>query len=465
VLKKIQRVNETAGVVQYEVFYVPELRDKVDFKLDYLMWTQQRVAHALIPESALRALPVSFEGVIKAYCNYPFLFDGLTKTTLLHIDAMFQMQSAVEEVNRRNIASLFLPIDPINPCLVIIVGRDSIVRDTIAQITKQSAVNYKKPLRVMFAGDEAQDAGGVKKEFFLLLLKEVLDPKYGMFQYFEESRLIWFEQASYEERNMYELIGVICGLAIYNGTIINISLPLALYKKLLKRPVVLEDLAQIQPAVARSMQMLLDYDGTDVQETFSIFFEITREVYGDIKTFELLPGGSSMPVTHENKKDFVDTYIDYFFNKSVREQFDAFSDGFYKVCSNTVLELFQPQELQAMVVGNENYNWEELEKNTEYKGEYTRDHITIKMFWDIFHKLDLEDKKKFLLFLTGSDRIPILGMKAVKMYIQSVKVDETFLPVAHTCFNLLDLPIYTERETLRRKLLQAIQHTQGFGLA
>ena len=50
---------------------------------------------------------------------------------------------------------------------------------------------------------------------------------------------------------MYQLIGVLCGLAIYNGIIININLPLALYKKLLRRPLALCDLTEIQPAVGR----------------------------------------------------------------------------------------------------------------------------------------------------------------------------------------------------------------------
>lgn len=42
--------------------------------------------------------------------------------------------------------------------------------------------------------------------------------------------------------------------------------------------------------------------------------------------------------------------------------------------------------------------------------------------------------------------------------------DERFLPAAHTCFNLLDLPRYQTRERLKYKLLQAIQHNQGFSL-
>lgn len=69
------------------------------------------------------------------------------------------------------------------------------------------------------------------------------------------------------------------------------------------------------------------------------------------------------------------------------------------------------------------------------------------------------------VFLTGSDRIPILGMKSLKLVIQPTSGGEHYLPVAHTCFNLLDLPKYTSLETLREKLLQAIDHNQGFNLA
>lgn len=47
-------------------------------------------------------------------------------------------------------------------------------------------------LKVIFDGEEAVDAGGVTKEFFLLLLKELLNPIYGMFTYYQDSNLLWF---------------------------------------------------------------------------------------------------------------------------------------------------------------------------------------------------------------------------------------------------------------------------------
>ena len=95
---------------------------------------------------------------------------------------------------------------------------------------------------------------------------------------------------------------------------------------------------------------------------------------------------------------------------------------------------------------------------------YSAEHPTIVNFWSVFHEdLSEAEKRNFLLFLSGSDRIPFVGMKAVAMTIQRTS-DVSYLPVAHTCFNLLDLPEYATREKLSYKLKKAIRHFEGFGL-
>lgn len=98
----------------------------------------------------------------------------------------------------------------------------------------------------------------------------------------------------------------------------------------------------------------------------------------------------------------------------------AFHHGFMKVCDGRVFKLFHAHELMAVVVGNENYDWHALEEVTEYKGGYKSSDQTIRWFWSIIHDMSLADKKKFLLFLTGSDRIPIQGMKAIKVYFHKL---------------------------------------------
>lgn len=424
----------------------------IDIRNDYINWVQQQ-AYGMLAD-----IPVTI-------CTYPFVFDAQAKTTLLQTDAVLQMQMAIDQAHRQNVSSLFLPvIESVNPCLILVVRRENIVGDAMEVLRKTKNIDYKKPLKVIFVGEDAVDAGGVRKEFFLLIMRELLDPKYGMFRYYEDSRLIWFSDKTFEDSDLFHLIGVICGLAIYNFTIVDLHFPLALYKKLLKKKPSLDDLKELMPDVGRSMQQLLDYPEDDVEETFCLNFTITVENFGATEVKELVLNGADTAVNKQNRQEFVDAYVDYIFNKSVASLFDAFHAGFHKVCGGKVLQLFQPNELQAMVIGNTNYDWKELEKNTEYKGEYWAEHPTIKMFWEVFHELPLEKKKQFLLFLTGSDRIPILGMKSLILVIQSTGGGEEYLPVSHTCFNLLDLPKYTDKETLRSKLIQAIDHNEGFSL-
>lgn len=66
-----------------------------------------------------------------------------------------------------------------------------------------------------FENEEAEDAGGVTKEFFLLLSREILDPKYGMFRQYDETRTIWFSEDSFEDEIMYYLIGESCHVMRY----------------------------------------------------------------------------------------------------------------------------------------------------------------------------------------------------------------------------------------------------------
>ncbi|NXJ08000.1 HERC4 ligase, partial [Odontophorus gujanensis] len=453
----------------YDRFYIHEIQDLIDIRNDYVNWVQQQVF-----------------GMVRVFCfNFIFSFHPMfvfislespcilagrlmligILSYLLTLAFYFFPQMAVDQAHRQNLSSLFLPVfESVNPCLILMVRRDNIVGDAVEVLRKTKNVDYKKPLKVIFVGEEAVDVGGVRKEFFLLIMRELLDPKYGMFRYYEESRLIWFSDKTFEDSDLFHLIGVVCGLAIYNFTIVDLHFPLALYKKLLNEKPSLDDLKELMPDVGRGMQQLLDYPEDDIEEAFCLNFTITVENFGTTEIKELVPNGADIPVVKQNRQDFVDAYVDYIFNKSVASLFSAFHAGFHKVCGGKVLQLFQPSELQSMVIGNTNYDWKELEKNTEYKGEYWADHPTIKIFWEVFHQLPLEKKKQFLLFLTGSDRIPILGMKCLKLVIQPTGGGEGYLPVAHTCFNLLDLPKYTDKETLKSKLIQAIDHYEGFSL-
>nr|CAB3252608.1 probable E3 ubiquitin-protein ligase HERC4 [Phallusia mammillata] len=445
-LGKLNHANDSGekSIIPYQHFYLPAITDLINLEEDYIKWVQGR------------------PGCI---CQYPFVLNSQAKTSLLQIDAVWQMRSAYSEAHDRNMSSLFgygqnQYLETL--VLELEVRRGELVHDALTSLANVDMRSLKKPLVVKFAGEEGQDAGGVRKEFFMLILKEVIDPKYGMFQYFEESRLIWFSDFELETEMMYFLVGLLCGLAIYNNTIIDICFPLALYKKLLGATPTLIDLQELDPTMARSLKQLLEFDGGNIEDIFCLDFTVNRENFGESRVVELIPNGSNVPVTEQNRQEYVDTYVDFVFNKSVLHQYEAFNKGFHKVCGGKIMNLFRPMELMEMVVGNQNYNWEEFEKTADYKGEYYRQHPVMKMFWSVFHAFSLEEKKEFLLFLTGCNKVPING---VKITIQPVRTGDSHLPVAHTCFNLLDLPMYSSQSILEQKLKMAMLNNQGFHLA
>lgn len=448
-LNKINFTNPKKPKIPAECFYLDDLCNHVDIATDYIGWLSDH------------------SSTQPHMCNYPFLFDVQCKSLLLKIDQQLQMQVAISRAATQIFTRLFT--DPSydyhqgDQFLNLTVSRNHIVRDTMLQISNHDTSQLKKPLRVEFVGEEAEDAGGVRKEFFMLLLKEIFDPVYGMFKQSEETNMIWFSNNPFEDDIMYYLIGAIYGLAIYNSIIIYVPFPLVLYKKILGESVMLDDISDLYPTLANSLKSLLEYPDDDVEDVFSLCFAVNTEVFDQIQVHHLKEDGVNVAVTHENKQEYVDLYVDFLLNKSVENQFKAFNQGFQKVCGGRIIKLFRSHELMSVVIGNEEYDWELFENNCEYKSGYSSNDQQVRWFWEVFHELSLEDKKKFLLFLTGSDRVPIQGMRDIKIRIQPV-ADDRYFPVAHTCFNLLDLPRYKTKERLKYYLLQAIQQTQGFSL-
>ncbi|KAL9551824.1 hypothetical protein PS6_004806 [Mucor atramentarius] len=214
-----------------------------------------------------------------------------------------------------------------NPYLVLCVSRDNLIDDSLRQLA-QNELDLKKSLRIEFVGEEGVDAGGLRKEWFLLLVRSLFDPQYGMFTFDEDSNLCWFNPASFENEDQFFLVGVVLGLAIYNSTILDIHLPTACYKKLLNLPIGLSDLKAFRPALTRGFEQLLEFEG-DVENVFCRSFVADIEVFGQRQSVPLVPKGEQLMVTQENKHEFVSLYADFILNKSVERQFGAFKRGFY----------------------------------------------------------------------------------------------------------------------------------------
>jgi len=213
--------------------------------------------------------------------------------------------------------------------LVVHISRDELIEDAL-NILVNAGKDLKKPLKVKFKGEPGIDEGGVQKEFFQLLIREIFDIGYGMFDYNEQSNLYWFKKDTFESPIKFELIGIILGLAIYNGNILDVHFPMALYKKLLNRDLSLEDLTQYDPQVANSLKAILNYENEDFTEAMGLTFTLEYESWGANVEEELKHDGKNIPVTLENREEYVELYVNFLMSTSISKWFDSFKKGFYK---------------------------------------------------------------------------------------------------------------------------------------
>jgi len=242
-----------------------------------------------------------------------------------------------------------------------------------------------------------------------------------------------------------------------------VHFPEVVYKKLINAPFGLEDLRGVDVTVYESLKKLLAYEGDDVEDVFGLTFQVAYEVYGEAKTTDLKPSGGDIPVTSESKKEYVELFVQYLMGSSVSRQFDAFMVGFRTVCNSPAFDLFRWEELELLICGSPELDFEELEKTTQYEG-YDENSPVIKYFWEVVHSLPLDEKKRLLFFTTGSDRSPIGGLGKLHLVISRHGPDSDRLPSAHTCFNHLLIPEYSTKDKLRDRLVAAISNSEGFGL-
>lgn len=343
------------------------------------------------------------------------------------------------------------------------VRREYLIEDTL-NILSRPEMNFRKELKVKFIGEQGVDSGGLRKEFFQLIIKKIFDPAYSMFIYNEETRTYWFNADTFESRIKFELIGFILGLALYNSVILDVHFPRVIYKKLLGYNPGFDDLIDYSPSIAQSLEFILKYEEPDLQDMLACTFSVEIDSYGEKKTVELVPGGSYIYVTQENKKEYIDKYLDWLFNSSIGPLFEAFRKGFYKLYNGEMATNCDPEELQLLICGSPILDFHELEKVVTYDGGYDKKAQTIVNFWNIIHELDIDQQKRFLFFATGSDRAPVGGLGNLPFCLMKNGEDNEQLPTAHTCFNTLLLPPYSGKEKLRSKLLLAISNSEGFGL-
>ncbi|KAL4837295.1 hypothetical protein H8958_019338 [Nasalis larvatus] len=348
--------------------------------------------------------------------------------------------------------------------------RATVLEDSYRRIMGVKRADFLKArLWIEFDGEKGLDYGGVAREWFFLISKEMFNPYYGLFEYSAtdnytlqinpNSGLCNEDHLSY-----FKFIGRVAGMAVYHGKLLDGFFIRPFYKMMLHKPITLHDMESVDSEYYNSLRWILENDPTELD----LRFIIDEELFGQTHQHELKNGGSEIVVTNKNKKEYIYLVIQWRFVNRIQKQMAAFKEGFFELIPQDLIKIFDENELELLMCGLGDVDVNDWREHTKYKNGYSANHQVIQWFWKAVLMMDSEKRIRLLQFVTGTSRVPMNGF--AELYgsngPQSFTVEQwgtpEKLPRAHTCFNRLDLPPYESFEELWDKLQMAIENTQGF---
>ena len=368
-------------------------------------------------------------------------------------------------------------IDFINGAEKLSINREKVLENSMEQF---KTINLFKELKILFLGEESQDAGGLIREWLTILFNKILDEETGLFEKSDTEEIGYLVKKNIsptkENLDKFYFIGRVLAKALLENLTINCCFNKVIYQLILGEKIQLNDLVFIDKPLYNSMKHLVSMKD-ECEENIAlceIYFTYQYEgTDGRIYEENLIDGGYDILVTKDNLDLYIEKRIEHF-TKTQLIGINKIIQGINTIFPVEYLKIFTSDQLGLLINGTpfiDTYDWSQ---NTIYKNYNHYDNVIIN-FWDIISKLSQEELSNFLLFCTGSSRVPIGGFKSLEsnrgqiskfeiVKIEYKEGEKNFLR-AHTCFNRLDLPNFPDRNSLNEAVRFALENeVLGFGI-
>ncbi|XP_015191132.1 PREDICTED: E3 ubiquitin-protein ligase HUWE1 isoform X3 [Polistes dominula] len=358
--------------------------------------------------------------------------------------------------------------------LAVHVRRSHVFEDSFRELHRRNADEWKNRFYIVFEGEEGQDAGGLLREWYVIISREIFNPMYALFTVSPGDRVTYMiNSSSHCNPNhlcYYKFVGRVIAKAIYDNKLLECYFTRSFYKHILGILVKHTDMESEDYSFYKGLVYLTEHTIADLGYELTFSTEVNEFGVNDVR--DLIPNGRNIVVTEETKLEYIRLVCQMKMTRAIRKQLTAFLEGFYDIIPKRLISIFNEQELELLISGLPNVDIEDLKANTEYH-KYSATSLQIQWFWRALRGFDQADRAKFLQFVTGTSKVPLQGFAALegmngvqKFQIHREDRSTDRLPSAHTCFNQLDLPVYETYDKLRTNLLKAIHEcSEGFGFA
>lgn len=359
------------------------------------------------------------------------------------------------------------------------VRRNHLLEDSMAAMESVRSESMRQRFRFEFLGEPGVDAGGVAREWFHLVSEGLFNPDFALFQYSSINQMCMQISANSGVANEQHLqhfhfVGRLLGKALFDGQLVQAHLVRPLYKHLLGWPIAFSDLEHVDHFTHESLLKMTELDDVEV---CCLDFTVTEDRLGSMQTVDLKENGEDVDVTNENIGEYVELVLKHRLLVRMRDQLTAFLVGFYDVIPEALLSVFDFQELELLMCGLPHIDLADWQRHTDYTGEFERragNHKIVKWFWEVMGGFETEQLARVLQFVTGTSGVPSQGFAVLQGNDGNIRrftinglpdLDSGLFPKSHTCFNRIDLPMYSSKKELEEYLTMAINmECTGFGI-
>uniref|UniRef100_A0A3Q3BZN2 E3 ubiquitin-protein ligase n=1 Tax=Haplochromis burtoni TaxID=8153 RepID=A0A3Q3BZN2_HAPBU len=251
--------------------------------------------------------------------------------------------------------------------------RNAVLEDSYRRILSVKRPDLLKArLWVEFDGEKGLDYGGVAREWFFLMSKEMFNPYYGLFEYSAtDNYTLQINPNSglcnEDHLTYFKFIGRVAGMAVFHGKLLDDHFQLNVF------------FSFQDGEYFNSLKWILENDPTDLDMRFTI----DEELFGQTHQHDLKPDGSEIVVTNENKDEYIHLVIQWRFVNRIQKQMTAFKEGFFELVPQDLIKIFDENELELLMCGLGDVDVNDWRANTKYKNGYCSNHMVILWFWKV----------------------------------------------------------------------------------
>jgi hypothetical protein len=269
----------------------------------------------------------------------------------------------------------------------------------------------------------------------------------------------------------YRCVGRLIGLALLHGELFPLKLCRHVLKYLIGRPILWHDFAFYDSTMYESLRKMIveaekpsgEQQLCDMHLTFQV--QLREEEGGGVH--DLCVNGGAKAVTVQNVREYVQQYALLRMVTWCEPVLKELKSGLNDILPESLLKDVTAEDFNLLINGSPVVDVDVLKKITSFTDESHQTADTVskfkQWFWAIVEKMTNEERHDLINFWTSSPSMPADPRSYQPQPSVTLRpADEVHLPTANTCISRLYIPVYSSKQTLKAKLLQAIT-TKVFG--